>query len=118
MFGIYRKSPCSLKLLRIAFDNTDSVCHKQFSVLTRCNGDRTFLDDKVTNLNRIAAFERRTFIGYVKDPKDGYRSRKESSTKEHIRDGMKLLRTELNIWTEEVKEHFRNDPRIMYLPRE
>lgn len=56
---------------------------------------------------------RRDFIGFVPDRKDGYKTQKELTEKEHVRLGLKQLKTELKLWTEEIKEELRSDPMLI-----
>ena len=53
------------------------------------------------------------------DEKGGYKdNRKPPSTTQMIRDGLKELKSEINLWTQEVKEQFENDPILLHRPGE
>lgn len=92
---------------------------RQFSALTKCHKtDDTFLIQTKTNLPNIQPFNRRDFIGFVPDPKDGYKTQKELTDKEHAKLGFKQLKTELKLWTEELKEDLRSDPMTFVPPGE
>lgn len=84
---------------------------KQFSVLTEylTRGNPLLSPAKIEPCNR------RDFIGYVEDKKDGYKTQKPVSQMEHIKYGLKNLKSELTLWKEEMKEHFRADP-MFYCP--
>lgn len=51
---------------------------------------------------------------WVPDKKDGYRTQKEVSTKQHIIDGFKQLKNEVEVWRNEVKEHLLSDPVLIF----
>lgn len=114
MLGVHLKSRCNPKAIELAIQNVLYRNHRQYSVLTSSYADRTFLVDKAIQCNHI---ERRGFIGYVLDKKDGYRTRKEVSKKQHIFDGLKQLKTELKLWGSEWKEDFECDPELFYPQR-
>lgn len=61
---------------------------------------------------------RRGFQLWVPDKKDGYRTKKDVSTKQHIVDGFKMLKSEFKMWKEETIEHLRADPLLVYRPGE
>ncbi|XP_059610150.1 complex I intermediate-associated protein 30, mitochondrial [Phlebotomus argentipes] len=56
---------------------------------------------------------------YERDRKSSYNStRPQLSRKERILQGLKELKSEIGVWREEVKEHFRSDPILLYRPGE
>ncbi|XP_017781725.1 PREDICTED: complex I intermediate-associated protein 30, mitochondrial [Nicrophorus vespilloides] len=56
---------------------------------------------------------------YEKDAKSGYKDSRASPSKTNlIRDGLKELKQEVALWTEEVKDHFDADPVLIYRPGE
>lgn len=57
-------------------------------------------------------------MSWTTDRKAGYRTIKDVSTKQHIIDGFKQLKKEIILWKEEVKEHLRADPTLIYRPGE
>lgn len=61
-------------------------------------------------------YSRRNFIGFVPDRKDGYQKQKEETTKEHIKFGLKQLKTEIKLWTEEMTESLYGDPLLICPP--
>lgn len=61
---------------------------------------------------------RRGFQLWVKDKKDDYRTKKDVSTKQHIIDGFKMLKSELKLWKAEAIEHLQVDPLLVYRPGE
>lgn len=51
--------------------------------------------------------------------KGGYQDdRPEPSNIKKIRDGLKELKSEIKLWSEEVKEHFESDPVMIFRPGE
>lgn len=90
---------------------------RYYSALIKCDRkDYVLLNQIVNEPNfSIHLSNKRDFIGWVKDKKDGYRTRKEESETAHLKYGIKQLKTELKLWKEEVKEHFRADP-MMFCP--
>lgn len=63
----------------------------------------------------IEPHNKRGFIGWVRDKKDGYRTHQEESETAHLKYGLKNFKKELKLWKEEVKEHLRGDP-MMFCP--
>lgn len=61
---------------------------------------------------------RRGFQAWVPDKKDGYRTRKDVSTTQHIIDGFKMLKSEFKLLKEEAIEHLRADPLVVFRPGE
>lgn len=61
-------------------------------------------------------YNRRNFIGFVPDRKDGYKTQKEQCAKEHIKYGLKQFKNEVKLWTEEMKETLRADPLMICPP--
>ncbi|KAI4468463.1 complex i intermediate-associated protein 30 [Holotrichia oblita] len=56
---------------------------------------------------------------WEKDEKSGYKdNRKEFSKRDLIREGLKELKTEIALWSQEVKERFEDDPVLIYRPGE
>lgn len=81
----------------------------------------TVLNHRTTSANNClvqTSSSRRDFQIWVEDKKDGYRTKKEVSSKQHVIDGFKMLKSEFKLWKEEVKEHFRNDPILVFRPGE
>lgn len=80
---------------------------------------------KITNTNKlICCYLHKTQslkgLFYEKDPKDGYNSeaRKKIPKTQQIREGLKELRQEIELWSNEMKEKFETDPFILYRPGE
>lgn len=59
---------------------------------------------------------RRDFQIWIKEKKEGYKTQKDVSTKQHVIDGFKMLKSEFKLWQNEVKEHFLNDPILVFRP--
>lgn len=94
------------------------MCARYYSALIKCHHrkDYVLLSQIVNEPNfNIQPCDKRDFIGWVRDKKDGYRTKKEESETAHLKFGIKRLKTELKIWKEEVKEHLRADP-MMFVP--
>lgn len=92
----------------------NGVIQQHFSALTKCHSGNCFLLNQTPiYFDRIPPSNRRDFIGWVGDKKDGYRTQKDQSDREHIKFGLKQLKTEIKLWTEEVKEKFRADPMLL-----
>lgn len=70
----------------------------------------------ITTLPYMHWYSRRNFLGFVPDKKDGYRTLKEVSTKEHIKSGLKQLKYELSLWTEEITQTLRGDQLLICPP--
>lgn len=100
---------CQLRHLNIANKDINNKCFRKFSILTNCNVDHELLSRLGSNVNCIHPYDRRNFIGFVKDKKDEYRTQREESKREHIKFGLKQLKSEFELFKEEVKEHFRSD---------
>lgn len=97
--------------------NPNRICQRHFSALTKCcHGENVVLSRIAIDPDCIVSHNRRDFIGWVGDKKDGYRTQKEESDREHIKFGFKQLKTEIKLWTEEVKEHLRADPMAFVPP--
>lgn len=88
---------------------------------------RTFTSDRGlwrnTVLQRVANTNNakqdcRGIQAWVPDKKDGYRTQKEVSTKQHVIDGFKLMKTEFKLWKNEIAEHLRADPLLIFRPGE
>lgn len=92
----------------------NGIIRRHFSALTKCHKSNCILLNQTeTNLDFIPPrSNRRDFIGWVGDKKDGYRTQKDTSDKEHIKFGLKQLKTEIKLWTEEVTEKLRADPML------
>lgn len=95
----------------------NQICARYYSALLKCHRkDYVLLDRIVIEPNfSIHPSNKRDFIGWVSDKKDGYRTRKEESETAHLKYGIKQLKTELKLWKNEVKEHLRADP-MMFCP--
>lgn len=93
---------------------------KQFSCLcwqTSTKSPVTF-NQIDQNPQFIQSSQRRPYELWVKDRKNGYKTQKEVSTKQHIIDGLKLLKHEIKLWKEEVKELLTGDPLLVCRPGE
>lgn len=56
---------------------------------------------------------------WEKDEKGGYVDTREKPSKTQIvREGLKELKTEIALWSQEVKEHFEFDPNMIFRPGE
>lgn len=56
---------------------------------------------------------------WERDEKGGYKSNlQKPSTTKMIREGLKELKQEIKLWSEEVKEHFESDPVMVFRPGE
>ncbi|XP_056642184.1 complex I intermediate-associated protein 30, mitochondrial [Diorhabda sublineata] len=56
---------------------------------------------------------------WERDDKGGYRDGKKlPPLKDRLREGLKELKGEIKLWTEEVKERFENDPILIFRPGE
>lgn len=55
---------------------------------------------------------------WERDEKGGYGKVNKIPTLQMIRDGLKELKKEVALWTQEVKEHFDADPILVYRPGE
>ncbi|KAF2894978.1 hypothetical protein ILUMI_11211 [Ignelater luminosus] len=56
---------------------------------------------------------------WERDPKGGYIDTREKPSKTQIvREGLKELKTEIALWSQEVKEHFEFDPNMIFRPGE
>lgn len=103
------RNPCQLRHLNRAIKDVNNKCFREFSILTNCKVNHELLSRLESNVNCIHPYDRRNFIGFVRDKKDDYRTQKEESRKEHIKFGLKQLKTEFKLFKEECKEHFRAD---------
>lgn len=96
--------------------NSNEIYRRHFSALVKCCSiNSTLFNQIAANPDFVQPHNRRDFIGFVPDRKDGYGKSKDLSKKEHIKFGLKQLKTELKLWTEEMKETIRGDP-ILLLP--
>lgn len=96
--------------------NSNEIHRSHFSVLAKCcNVDSILFNQMSANPDFIQPHNRRDFIGFVPDRKDGYGKQKDVSNKEHIKFGLKQLKTELKLWSAEMTEAIRGDP-ILILP--
>lgn len=92
----------------------NKIYARQFSAFAKgCKKCDTLLNQRVWIVPNIHPCNRREFIGFVPDRKDGYKTQKELSEKEHMKSGLKQLKTELKLWTEEMKEELRSDPMLI-----
>lgn len=98
-----------------SFIKTLNVCNRHFSAIQRNHENNKVL------LNRVLVgcepcvnpCDRRNFIGYVPDKKEDYKTMKDETQLEHMKFGLKQLKNEVKMWTEEWKEILRNDPLII-----
>lgn len=111
-----------------------NVCKVHFVArLPKCIGGatticRNFTSDRglwmntvlkpISNTHKCLGQSRRDFQIWVPDKKDGYKTQKDVSTKQHVIDGFKLLKSEFKMWKDEMKEHFLNDPILLFRPGE
>lgn len=94
------------------------ICVRHYSALLKCHRkNHAFLNPNSVSEPSVCIqpHNKRDFIGWVKDKKDGYRTKKEESETAHLKYGLNMLKTELKLWTEEVKEHLQADP-MMFCP--
>lgn len=85
---------------------------RQFSVFSKKyshNLQSQCTDQIITKPPYMIWYRKRNFLGFVPDKKDGYRTQKEVTTKEHIKTGLKQLKYELKLWTEEFTQSLRGD---------
>lgn len=95
------------------------MCARYYSALLKCHHrtDCVLLSQTVKQPHfSIQPCDKRDFIGWVRDKKDGYRTQKDESETAHLKFGIKQFKKELKIWKEEVKEQFRNDPTLFVPP--
>lgn len=85
-------------------------------LLTNSYADREFLVDK-THFNPIPVHNRRNLIAFVTDRKDGYRSLKPVSNRQHVIDGFQILKDEIKLWKSEFKDRILIDPDLVSPPR-
>lgn len=97
------------------FFKKNPICQRHFSILF-WEKNTEFLNREAVRLPYTYKYNRRNFIGFVPDRKDGYKTRKEESDKEHIKYGLKQFKNELKLWTEEMKETLRADPLMICPP--
>lgn len=77
---------------------------------------KTNFSNKLINVHTIRTLHTTNIVNalfYEKDPKDGYGNKagnKEISKTQQIRDGLKQLRHEIELWKSEVAEKFDMDP--------
>lgn len=116
MNKILTKSPIFL-IHRTAFLNGFG-CQKLSTLPANVNPilAKKQLDWPLGNIQTTA--NRRNIHVHCSDPKEGYRSGKELSSKQHIINGLKQLKGEIMMWKQEMKEHFANDPVLIYRPGE
>lgn len=92
---------------------SNRICARSYSALLKYNSSTAPI--VVESNFRIHPCNKRDFIGWVSDKKDGYRTRKEESETSHLKFGITQLKKEMKLWKEEVKEHLRADP-MMFVP--
>lgn len=95
---------------------TNKICQRQFSIFTTHRNRTSVPKPPTINVPCIQPSNRRNFIGFVPDRKDGYKTQKDDSDREHIKYGLKQLKNELKLWSEEVKETLRADPLMICPP--
>lgn len=107
----------SLKFLNWS-KKINRLCQRHFSIIST-HHKRNNLLLKHANVHTpfvICPYNRRDFIGFVPDKKDGYKTQKDLPDKEHIKFGLKQIRNEFKLWTEEMKETLRADPLMICPP--
>lgn len=110
-FSQYRYLNCLLKTT-----NNVSISNHQCKLSTLSNGRKSqkCLLKKPKNPVRLQFGDRRTFIPFVGDRKEGYRTQKEETFWQHTKFGFGHLKNEVKMWTEEWKDHIKSD--ILLLP--
>lgn len=103
------------RFLRISPQQINRTFDREFSCI--CRGQNHSLLNKSFTLTQTEC-GRRSIQVYVEDKKDGYRKKDTVSTKQHIVDGFKQLKEEFKIWKEEVKDHWQDDPVLIYRENE
>lgn len=92
----------------------NTLCLKNFpALIIFCKRNNKLL--KPVTLHTTCV-QRRNFIGFVPDRKDGYKTLKDEPKREHIKYGLKQFKNELKLWTEEMKETLRADPLMICPP--
>lgn len=118
MSATFLKPCCALKCAAnyIKFANCQHIRHS--SILTKNRIDHsTFLSRPAANKLTIETCDRRGFIGFVPDKKDGYgKGPKKETDMEHFKFGIKQLKKELKMWKDEITEELRNDPMLVIPP--
>lgn len=95
----------------------NKLFQRHFSILlTQYKKSNELLKQTEGHIPCIHPYNRRNFIGFVPDKKDGYKTQKEVTKREHIKYGLKQIKTELKLWTEEMKETLRADPLMICPP--
>lgn len=93
------------------------IFQRQFWTLTKCNDRNSQTSNGIfVNLTCLPVCNKRHFIGFVPDRKDGYKTKLEKSDGENVYTGLKQLKEELKLWTEEMKETLRGDPLLICPP--
>lgn len=95
---------------------TNKICQRQFSVFITHRRRDSVTKSAAMNVPCIHPYNRRNFIGFVPDRKDGYKTQKDESDREHIKYGLKQFKNELKLWSEEMKETLRADPLMICPP--
>lgn len=92
-------------------------CSRLFSHLT---GSQSVFTQNVIDWSPLITqtTQRRQFELWVPDKKSGYRTQKELSTTQHIFNGFKMIKQEIQLWKEEMTEHFHADPVLVCRPGE
>lgn len=94
---------------------TNKICQRQFSIFIK-HRKRTSVPKLADMVHCVNPSNRRNFIGFVPDRKDGYKTQKDESDREHIKYGLKQFKNELKLWSEEMKETLRADPLMICPP--
>lgn len=94
------------------------MCQKKLSTLSKYDNRNSQIstNGKTTKSACFLYCIKRSFIGFVPDKKDGYKTQKDGPIKENVIIGLKQLKKELNLWTEEMKETLRGDPLLICPP--
>lgn len=111
---------------RLLHSVTSNVGHspkiiRNISNLTKCSScSNQVLKNVITNRPAvISAGDRRNFIGFVSDKKDGYgKPPKKESNMDHYKFGFNQLKKEIKLWKDEMKEQLSNDPILIVPPGE
>lgn len=107
-------SSIRIKNVRDSIKYLTNFHHRNLSTnITHSKYVNKLLGRTIVNLNSIQSYDRRNFIGFVSDKKEGYRTQKEETRLEHMKHGFGLLKNEFKMWTEEMKEKLRGDPPLL-----
>lgn len=98
------------------FVKTNKIYQRHYSILLTHRRNNKLLKQAIVQIPYIYPYNKRNFIGFVPDRKDGYKAQKEVSDRENIKYGLKQFKNELKLWTEEMKETLRADPLMIYPP--